>query len=83
LTSDRRNIVLIIAESLSQHDEKYVVPTPLNGIRVEKRRGESGVNKTYTLAIPKIILLSQLLSKIKVGMQYDLNPSNLKQPLET
>jgi hypothetical protein len=24
----------IIAESLSQHDEKHVVPTPLSGIRV-------------------------------------------------
>jgi hypothetical protein len=27
----------IIAESLSQHDEKHVVPTPLSGIRVGRR----------------------------------------------
>jgi hypothetical protein len=27
----------IIAESLSQHDKKHVVPTSLSGIRVEKR----------------------------------------------
>jgi hypothetical protein len=27
-----------IAESLSQHDEKHVVPTPLSGIRVRRRR---------------------------------------------
>jgi hypothetical protein len=26
------------AESLSQHDEKHVVPTPLSGIKVEKRK---------------------------------------------
>jgi hypothetical protein len=28
----------MIAKSLSQHDEKHVVPTPLSGIRVGKRR---------------------------------------------
>jgi hypothetical protein len=28
----------IIAESLSQHDEKHVVPTPISGIKVERRR---------------------------------------------
>jgi hypothetical protein len=33
-----RRPVVIIAESLSQHDEKHVVPTPLSGIRVERRR---------------------------------------------
>jgi hypothetical protein len=33
--SGRRPIVKIIAESLSQHDEKHVVPTSLSGIRVE------------------------------------------------
>jgi hypothetical protein len=31
-------VVKIIAESLSQHDEKHVVPTPLSGIRVGERR---------------------------------------------
>jgi hypothetical protein len=30
--------VKIIVESLSQHDEKHVVPTPLSGIRVGRRR---------------------------------------------
>jgi hypothetical protein len=38
LTSGRRSVVKIIAESLSQHDEKHVVPTPLSGIRVGGRR---------------------------------------------
>jgi hypothetical protein len=39
LTSSRRPVVKIIAESLSQHDEKHVVPTPLSGIRVGGRMG--------------------------------------------
>jgi hypothetical protein len=30
LTSGRRPVVKIIAESLSQNDEKHVVPTPLS-----------------------------------------------------
>jgi hypothetical protein len=34
LTSGRRPVVKIIAESLSQHDEKPVVPTPLSRIKV-------------------------------------------------
>jgi hypothetical protein len=38
LTSGRRPVVKIIAESLSKHDEKHVVLTPLNGIRVGKRK---------------------------------------------
>jgi hypothetical protein len=38
LTSGRRPVVKIIAESLSQHDEKQVVPTPLSGIRVGRKR---------------------------------------------
>jgi hypothetical protein len=33
----RRPDVKIIAEYLSQHDEKHVVPTPLGGIRVGGR----------------------------------------------
>jgi hypothetical protein len=37
LTAGRRPVVKIIAESLSQHDEKHV-PTPLSGIRVGKRK---------------------------------------------
>jgi hypothetical protein len=31
----------MIAESISQHDEKHVVPTPLSGIRLGKRRRRS------------------------------------------
>jgi hypothetical protein len=31
-----RPVVKIIAEALSQHDEKHVVPTTLSGIRVGK-----------------------------------------------
>jgi hypothetical protein len=31
-------VVKIIAESLSQHDEKHVVLTPLSGIKVGKRK---------------------------------------------
>jgi hypothetical protein len=38
LTSGRLPDVKIVAESLSQHDEKHVVPTPLCGIRVGRRR---------------------------------------------
>jgi hypothetical protein len=38
LTSGRRPVVKIIAESLSLHDEKQVVPTPLSGIRVGERK---------------------------------------------
>jgi hypothetical protein len=38
LTSGRRSVVKINAESLSQYDEKHVVPTPLSGIRVGRRR---------------------------------------------
>jgi hypothetical protein len=34
LTSSRRPVVKIIAKSLSQHEEKHDVPTPLSGIRV-------------------------------------------------
>jgi hypothetical protein len=32
--SGRRPVVKIFAESLSQDDERHVVPTPLSGIRV-------------------------------------------------
>jgi hypothetical protein len=36
LTSGTRPVVKINADSLSQHDKKHVVPTPLSGIRVGK-----------------------------------------------
>jgi hypothetical protein len=35
-TSGRWPVIKTIAESLSQHDEKHVVPTTLSGIRVGK-----------------------------------------------
>jgi hypothetical protein len=38
LTSGRRPVVKTIAESLSHHDENHVIPTPLSGIRVGKKR---------------------------------------------
>jgi hypothetical protein len=38
LTSGRQPVVKIIAESLSQYDEKYVIPIPFSGIRVGRRR---------------------------------------------
>jgi hypothetical protein len=41
LTSGRRPIVKIIAESLLQYDEKHVGQTPLSGIRVGKRKKKS------------------------------------------
>jgi hypothetical protein len=34
--SDRQQLIKIIVESLSQHDEKHVVPTPINAIKVRK-----------------------------------------------
>jgi hypothetical protein len=37
LTPGRRPVVKIIAGSLSQLDEKHVVPTPLSGIMVGGR----------------------------------------------
>jgi hypothetical protein len=36
--SSRRPVVKIIVKSLSQHDEKHVVPAPLSGMRVGRRR---------------------------------------------
>jgi hypothetical protein len=40
LTSGMRPVVKITAESLSQHDEKHVVPTPLSvGKSRKKKKG--------------------------------------------
>jgi hypothetical protein len=47
------------AEPLSQHDEKHVVPTPLSGIRVGKRRFKSILPSKYN-----IIRNTALISKI-------------------
>jgi hypothetical protein len=40
LTSGRRSVVKIIAESLSQHDKKHVVPTPLSVGNKKKKKME-------------------------------------------
>jgi hypothetical protein len=40
LTSGTRPIVKIIAESLSQHDEKHIVPTPLSVGKGRKKKKE-------------------------------------------
>jgi hypothetical protein len=50
LTSGRRPVVKIISESLSQHDEKHVVPTPLSEIRAGGRF-ETELSGGETLAI--------------------------------
>jgi hypothetical protein len=42
--SGRRPVVIIIAESLSQHDEKHVVPTSLNVGRKKMNAGCSLYN---------------------------------------
>jgi hypothetical protein len=49
--SGRRPVVKIIAESLLQHDEKHVVPTPLSGIRVGGRR--RFISHTYDVCVCK------------------------------
>jgi hypothetical protein len=36
--SGRRQVVKIIDESLSRHDEKHVLPTSLSGIRIGRKR---------------------------------------------
>jgi hypothetical protein len=42
-----RPVVKIVAESLSQHGEKYVVPTPLSGIRDEKQEVTNLITNSY------------------------------------
>jgi hypothetical protein len=49
-------VVKIIAESLSQHDEKHVVPTPLGGIRVG---GRWKCNRLETMTQPNIYVLER------------------------
>jgi hypothetical protein len=39
----KNKVVKIIAESLSQHDEKHVVRTPLSGIRVGKKEEDGRI----------------------------------------
>jgi hypothetical protein len=46
----RQSDVKIVAESLSQHDEKHVVPTPLSGTRVEKRK-KIDISKIFFLIL--------------------------------
>jgi hypothetical protein len=47
--------VKINAESLSQHDEKHVVPTPLSGLRVGRRRRQNVIYNiiNYDSMFPK------------------------------
>jgi hypothetical protein len=40
LTSGRRPVIKTIAESLSQHDEKHVVPTLLSGLRIREIKSQ-------------------------------------------
>jgi hypothetical protein len=56
-----RRVVKIIADSLSQHDEKHVVPTPLNGIRVGGRvlKKKSEVRNSIKKAV---LMLDQISS---------------------
>jgi hypothetical protein len=54
LTSGRRPVVKIIAESLSEHAEKHVAPTAL---RVGKEEEEEEVNYTNTEMISLYITL--------------------------
>jgi hypothetical protein len=48
LTSYRRPVVRVITKSLSQHDEKHVVPTPLSWIRVGRRSGDKDSAIVFT-----------------------------------
>jgi hypothetical protein len=49
LTSGRRPGVKKVAESLSQHDEKHVVPTPLSGIKVGEKIRHKNTKMRNTL----------------------------------
>jgi hypothetical protein len=53
-----RSVVKTNAESLSQHDEKHVVPTPLSRIRVGKRRVkvENQLEDIYSFVQPDLLL---------------------------
>jgi hypothetical protein len=48
--SGRRPVVNIVAESLSQHEEKHVVTTLLSGVRVGKRKKVQSVESDVLLA---------------------------------
>jgi hypothetical protein len=52
----------IIAESLSQHDEKHVVPTPLSEIRVGRRRFTYICEKLDSHAVSVLGVRSRKLS---------------------
>jgi hypothetical protein len=68
----RQPVVKIIAESLSQHDEKHVVPTPLSGIRVGRSKFfHFKNNETYFL------YRSLTISQFKIGGHRKLNSFDL------
>jgi hypothetical protein len=48
--------VKIAAESLSQHDEKHVIPTPFSGIRVGKRKEVGNVFRTLPIFFCGLVL---------------------------
>jgi hypothetical protein len=52
LTTGRRPVVKIIAESISQHDEKHVVPTLLSRIRVGRRSKLWGTLQAWQVVSP-------------------------------
>jgi hypothetical protein len=53
--------VKIIAKSFSQHDEKYVVPTSLIGIRVGKRKScILSLNSQFKMAENRFLLLTSM-----------------------
>jgi hypothetical protein len=56
MTSGRRPVVKIIAESLSQHDEKHVVPTPLSVGKVRKKTKYMADNQVQELDGPAVAL---------------------------
>jgi hypothetical protein len=61
LTSGRRPVVKIIAESLSQHDEKHVVPTTLS---VEKGRKKKTSYEEYCKC--RLLAYRHLIAILKV-----------------
>jgi hypothetical protein len=66
VSSGRRPIVKIISESTSQHDEIHVVPTPLSGIRVGRRRKYLIINILFAQSF--FILLSAFLENDDVNV---------------
>jgi hypothetical protein len=60
----------IIAESLSQHEKKHVVPTPLSGIKLGKRFNKSKI--VYSLWV-------WLNNLMKVRIQYKMHLKDYRE----